>query len=169
MSRRWTGWVLTAAAIAAGPAPALSSNDPSNAYPQDVPRSIMQASPPQPPRDGIGPVAGADGDYTNCLELAASREAMAVHSGRTLVLHQPYPGSKANGDLRFNADTSSGADESLRRAIEHSKDIGTGEAMLPSLPEGKLMPEGTAQQEPVRAACGIPGGLTLLLPAGATL
>jgi hypothetical protein len=160
MLRRWTGWVLTAAAVAAGPAPALSSNDPSNPYGQDGPPSIMAV---QPPRAGIWPIAGGDGDYTNCLELTASSEAMAVHSGRVLVLEQPYPASRANRDLRFNADTSSGADESLRRAIEHGKGVG-GQAMLPSLSEGKLMPEGSAQPEHVRAACGIPGGMTLLLP-----
>src|SRR5262249_31788872 len=148
MSRRMTGWVLTAAAIAAGPAPALSSNDPSNPYGQDGPPSIMPAA-AQPSRAGIGPIAGGDGDYTNCLELTASSEAMAVHSGRVLVLEQPYPASRANRDLRFNADTSSGADESLRRAIEHGKGAGAGQVLLPSLSEGKLMPEGTRQPEHV--------------------
>jgi hypothetical protein len=137
MSRRWTGWVLTAAAVAAGPAPALSSNDPSNPYAEQHLRATL---------------AGGDGDYTNCLEVTTPREAVAGHSGRILVLQQPYPGSKANGDLRFEADTPSDADESLRRAIERSKGPGFDPVML----------RWPAQ---VRAACGIPGGLTLLVPA----
>ena len=138
MSRRWTGWVLTAAAIAAGPAPALSSNDPSNPYLQQQPRATL---------------AGGEEDYSNCLEVATPREAAVGRSGRILVLEQPYPGSKANGDLRFEADTSSGADESLRRAIESSKGPGSGQTI-------------TVRPAQVRAACGIPRGMTLLAPVG---
>ena len=136
MCRRWTGWVLTAAAIAAGPAPALSSSETSNPYLQQQLRATL---------------AGSEEDYSNCLELATPREATVRNSGKILVLHQPYPGSKANGDLRFEADTSSGADESLRRAIESSKGPGSGQVIQPAQ---------------VRAACGIPRRLTLLVPTG---
>jgi len=152
MSRRWTGWVLTAAAIAAGPAPALSSND----FPQTLQTIVAQA-------DAVPPAGG----HTDCLEIVTPREFMALRNGKVLVLNQPYPSSKANANVRFDSGMAGEADERLLGAIDRSKRATAGQAMLPwpSLPAGKLMPGGAVQPAEVRAACGIPKGLTLLTPA----
>jgi len=150
MSRRWTGWVLTAAAIAAGPAPALSSNE----SPQTQRTIVAQA-------DAL-PAAGG---YTDCLEVVTPREFMVPHNGKVLVLDRPYPSSTANANLRFDSGMAGDADEQLRSAIARSTGNGSGEAapwLL--LPEGKLVPPGAVQPTAVRAACGIPRGLTLLAP-----
>lgn len=147
MSRRWTGWVLTAAAIAAGPAPALSSNDPSNPYRHDLPQTVMPADSRQPS------AVAQDGIYTDCLEVNPPRAALAVRSDTITVLREPYPGSKANGDLRFDTSLPADIDPSLRSAIEQSKGAGAA------------IPEGSARPARVRAACGIPRGVTLLAPA----
>jgi hypothetical protein len=152
MSRRWTGWVLTAAAIAAGPAPALSSNDPLQTPGQGFATTVAQA-------DAAPPAGG----YSDCLELTPPREA--VKGGEVLVLKMPYPTSKANGDLRLNG-MSGGADAQLRAAIERSKGDGAGEDMeWLLLPDDKLVPQGVVQPTKVRSACGIPKGLTQLLPS----
>jgi hypothetical protein len=153
MSRRLTGWVLTAAVIAAGPAPALSNNDPNET--QGFRPVVAQA-------DAVPPAGG----YTDCLEVTNPRDVTGVRGGEIPVLKGPYPSNKANGDVRFERGMAGDADERLLGAIDRSKRAGTGPAMLPwpSLPEGKLMPEGAVQPTQVRAACGIPKGLTLLLP-----
>jgi len=147
MSRRWTGWVLTAAAIAAGPAPALSSNDPSNPYRRDLPQTAMPADSRQPS------AVAQDGTYTDCLEVAPPRAALAVRGDTIPVLREPYPDSKANGDLRFDTGLPADIDPSLRSTIEQSKR------------PVAAMPEGSARPARVRAACGIPRGVTLLAPA----
>jgi len=130
MSRPWTGWVLTAAAIAAGPAPALSSNE----SPRPLQAILAQAA-------AVPPAGGG----TDCLELVTPPEFKVLHNGEVLVLKKPYPTSKADGDIRSDA----------------------ARVMLPrlSLPEGTLLPDGAMQPAQVRAACGIPKGLTLLSPA----
>jgi len=152
MSRRWTGWVLTAAAIAAGPAPALSSNQ----SPQPLLAILAQAAP-------------ADG-YTPCLEVATPPEPLVLRNGEVLVLDRPYPPSEAKSDLRFEGGMAGDVDDRLGAAIDHSKRAASGQAMLPwpSLPAGKRAPEGTVQPTEARAACGIPKGLTLLAPAAAS-
>ena len=154
MSRPWTGWVLTAAAIAAGPAPALSSNDLSETLGPGYPVAQADAVPPA-------------GGYTDCLEVVTPREFMVLHNGKVLVLDRPYPSSKANATLRFDSGMAGEADDRLLGAIDRSKRAAAGQAMLPwpSLPAGKLMPEGAVQPTQVRAACGIPRGVTLLTPA----
>jgi hypothetical protein len=167
MSRRLTGWVLTAAAIAAGPAPALSSNDLNKNLGQEFQPTVTPVGSMQLLRDGIRYLAGDDTDYTDCLEIMTPREYAVLRGGRVLVLHQPYPTSSANGNLRFDSGMSSDADEQLLGAIDRSKQASSGHATLPwpSIPTGKLLPEGKVQPEHVKAACGIPRGLTLLAPA----
>jgi hypothetical protein len=95
------------------------------------------------------------------------REVMVLRGGKVLVLRQPYPTRNANGNLRFESGMAGDADEQLLGAIDRSKHAGSGQAMLPwpSIPTGKLLPEGKVQPEHVKAACGIPRGLTLLGPA----
>jgi hypothetical protein len=151
MSRRLTGWVLTAAAIAAGPAPALSSNDPNQIPGQSFQTTVAQA-------DAL--------PSSDCLEVTTPHEA--VKGGDVVVLKRPYPTSEANGDVGVDSVLSGDTDEQLRSAIDGSKRAGSGEAMQwLLLPTGKLMPQGAAQPTHVRAACGIPRGLTLRAPDAA--
>ena len=150
MSRRWTGWVLTAAAIAAGPAPALSSNDPS------------QASQPTVAQADVVPPAGG---YTDCLEVTPQRVVPTARGGGIVILKMPYPTNKANGDLSLDNGMSTGAAEQLGATIERSKGASAGEDMQwLLLPDSKLVLQGAVQPAEVRAACGIPKGLTLLVP-----
>ena len=151
MSRPWTGWVLTAAAIAAGPAPALSSKSPNHASTQVVAQG-----------DAVPPVSG----HTDCLEVTLPHVVVDVRRGEVFVLKGPYPTSKANGNLHLNKGIPAATDEQLRAWIERSKGDGADEDMQwLLLPDGKLVPKDDVQPTEVRAACGIPKGLTLLLPS----
>lgn len=155
MSRRLTGWVLTAAMIAALPAPALSSNDPINNLGRDFRPTVTPLGSTQLLRDGMGSLAGDDNDHTDCLEVMTPREFTVLHGGKLLVVQRPYPKSNANGADRFDRGMAGDADEQLLGIIDPGKHFSSGQAMLP---EGKVRPDH------VRAACGIPGGLTLLAP-----
>lgn len=143
MSRRWTGWVLTAAAIAAGPAPALSSNE----SPQTQRTIVAQA-------EALPPAGG----YADCLEVTTPHVVTAIQGGDVVVLKRPYPTSKANGDLRLDKDMSTDTEAQLR-----SKGTSDAAPWL-LLPEGKVAPQGAVRPTAVHAACGIPKGLTLLAP-----
>jgi len=165
MSRRLTGWVLTAAVIAAGPAPALSRNDLDQGLGQDFQPTAMHVGAMPLLRDGIRSLAGDDRDYTDCLEVMTPREFAVLRGGKVLV--QPYPTSNANSKIRIDSGMAGDADEQLLGAIDRSKHASSGQAMLPwpSVPSGELQPEGKVQAEHVKAACGIPRGLTLLAPS----
>ncbi len=164
MSRRLTGWVLIAAVIAA--LPALSSNDPDQDLGRDFQPTVTHLGPMQLLRDGLRSLAGDDRDYTDCLEVMAPREITVLRGGRILVLGRPYPTSNANGNIQIDSGMSGDADEQLLGAIDRSKHPSSGQAILPwpSVPSGEQLPEGRVQPEHVKAACGIPRGLTLLAP-----
>ena len=137
MSRPWTGWVLTAAVMAALPAPALSSNDTSNESGQDL-RPMLS-------------VAGDDGDYTNCLEVSPGRQpqdALQTMKGPPV-------------DVYVRGRPAGGIAADIARAKRGAADAATPE---PLLIDRDLATTATARPAAIKAACGIPRGLTLLVP-----
>jgi len=164
MSRRLTGWVLTAAAIAALPAPALSSNDPNNNLGQDFRPTVAHVGSIQPLRDGIRSLAGDDGDYTNCLEVNPGQFTVL----RNGAVQQPQSGlptiAAGKGppvDIYIPDHPAEGIVGEIARAKRGAADQATSG---PLLIDRNLPPNGTVRPEHVKAACGIPRGLTLLVP-----
>ena len=139
MSRRLTGWVLTAAVIAALPAPALSSSDPSNI----------------PGRDSVGSpsLIGVDGDFTNCFEVMPVLQPQAG-----------LPRAAGKGrpvDVYVREHPTEGIASEIARAKRGAADLAVPGSLLI---DRNLTPNVTARHDQIRAACGIPGGLTLLAP-----
>jgi hypothetical protein len=150
MSRRWTGWVLTAAAIAAGPAPALSSNDLHQDPDQAVRPTVTHA--------GAVPllrVAGDDGDYTHCLEVTPVQQP---HSG----LQTMAAGKGPPVDVYVPEHRAEGIAAEIARAKGGTADQATSGSLLI---DRELPPNGMARPDQIKAACGIPRELTLLVPA----
>jgi hypothetical protein len=155
MSRRLTGWVLTAAVIAALPAPALSSNDPITNPGQNARPAIAAVGSLQPSREGIRPLAGGDGDFTNCLEVTPVQQPRGGLSGMAAGKGPPV-------DIYVCEHSTADIAGEIARAKRGAAD----QAMPGSLSiDRKLPPNGTARPDQIRAACGIPGGLTLFAPA----
>ena len=146
MSRRLTGWVLTAAVIAALPAPALSSNDSSNIPGRDFKPTAGPVDSPS--------LVGEDGDFTNCFEVTPVLQPQAG-----------LPRAAGKGppvDIYVSEHPTEGIAGEIARAKRGAAD----QAMPGSLLiDRNLPPNGTARPDQIRAACGIPGGLTLLAPA----
>jgi hypothetical protein len=151
MSRRLTGWVLTAAVIAALPAPALSSNDPSNNLGQDFRPAAAHVGSVQPSREGSQPLAGSDGDDTNCLEVTSAQQprgGMGAAKGAPVDIYLPeHPA------------------EGIAAEIARAKRDATGQAMPEPLLIDRNLPSGAGRPDQIKAACGIPRGLTLRVPA----
>ena len=149
MSRRLTGWVLTAAVIAALPAPALSSNDPNNDLGPDFRRAV----------------AGDDGDYTRCLEVTPEASTGLRNAGAQPPQDGPptiAAGKAPPVDIYLPEHPAEGIAAEIARAKRGAAD----QAMRPGplLIDRNLPPNGTVQPDHIKAACGIPRGLTLLAP-----
>jgi hypothetical protein len=157
MSRRSTGWVLTAAVIAALPAPALSSNDPINNLGQDARPAIAAVGSLQPSREGIRPLAGDDGDFTNCLEMTPPQQPRGGLSGTAAGKGPPV-------DIYVREHSTADIAGEIARAKRGAADQAMPE---PLLIDRNLPPNGTARPDQIKAACGIPRGLTLFAPAAA--
>jgi hypothetical protein len=143
MSRRLTGWVLTAAVIAALPAPALSSNDSSTIPGRDFKPTVVPS------------VVGEDGDFTNCFEVTPVLQPQ----GR-------LPGMAAGKGPPVDIYVREHPTEGIAGEIARAKRGAADQAMPGSLLiDRTLTPNGTARPDQIKAACGIPGGLTLLPPA----
>ena len=157
MSRRLTGWVLTAAVIAALPAPALSSNDPSNIPGQDFRPTVAPAGSLQPSRVRIQFLVEDDGDYTNCLEVSPVQRPQSglptMTTGKGPPVDVYIPGHPA---------------ESIAGEIARAKG-GAADQVTPRplLIDRNLPPSGTTPPDQIKAACGIPRGLTLFAPTAA--
>ena len=142
MSRRLTGWVLTAAVIAALPAPALSSNDSSNIPGRDFRPTAVPS------------LVDEDGDFTNCFEVTPGL--------------QPQVGLPRAGGKGPPVDIYVGEHptEGIAGEIARAKRGAAGQAMPGSLLiDRTLTPNATVRPDQIKAACGIPGGLTLFTPA----
>ena len=146
MSRRLTGWVLTAAVIAALPAPALSSNDPSNIPGRDFKPTDFPS------------LVGQGGDFTNCFEVTPVLQPQGGLATMTTGKGPPV-------DV-YIADHRVG---SLAGEIARAKRSPADRAISGSLLLDRSPPSnGTARPDQIKAACGIPRGLTLLAPTGMT-
>ncbi len=166
MSRRLTGWVLTAAAIAAGPAPALCSSDLNNNLGQHFRPTVAHVGSVQPLREGIRSLAGDDRDYTNCLEVNPG-QFMAFRNGTVLHLESGLPTKDASKGPPVDIYEPERPEEGILGEIARAKRGGADQAMPPGplLIGRDLPPSGMVQPDHIKAACGIPGGLTLLVPA----
>ena len=157
MSRRLTGWVLTAAVIAALPAPALSSNDPISNPGQDFRPTVAPVGSLRPSPEGSQPLAGSDGDFTNCLEVAPAQQPQGGLPGMAVAKGPPvdiYMRDRSTADI---------AGEIARAKRGAADQMAPG----PLLIDRNLPPNGTARPDQIKAACGIPRGLTLFAPAAA--
>jgi hypothetical protein len=145
MSRRLTGWVLTAAVIAALPAPALSSSDPSNTLGRDFKPTAGSVGSPS--------LIGDDGDFTNCFEVTPVLQPQAG-----------LPRAAGKGrpvDVYVREHPTESIASDIARAKRGAPDLAVPKSLLI---DRNLTPNATARPDPIRAACGIPGGLTLLAP-----
>lgn len=163
MSRRLTGWVLTAA-IAALPAPALSSNDLDQDLDQDFQPTVTHVGSMPLLRDGIRSLAGDDRDYTDCLEVNPG-QFMVLRNGMILHLESGFPTKNAERSAPVDIYIPEHPEEGIVGEIARAKSGAAEQAMPPLLIDRDLLPNGTVQLDHIKAACGIPRGLTLLAPA----
>jgi len=143
MSRRLTGWVLTAAVIAALPAPALSSNDSRNIPGPDFTPTAVPS------------LVGEDGDFTNCFETTPVLQPQVGLAGTAAGKGPPV-------DIYVREHPTASIAGDIARAKRGAADPAMPESLLI---DRNLPPNGTARPDQIRAACGIPGGLTQLAPA----
>lgn len=137
MSRRLTGWVLTAAVIAALPAPALSSNDPTNNLGPDFRATV----------------AGDDGDYTGCLEVTPGAFT-GPRNGAVQQSQSGLPAMAAGKGPPVDIYLPEHPAEGIVAEIASAKRSAADQALQP----------GPMLIDHIKAACGIPRGLTLLVP-----
>jgi hypothetical protein len=139
--------MLTAAVIAALPASALSSNDPSNIPGRDFKPTAGSVGSPS--------LIGDDGDFTNCFEVTPVLQPQGGLPGMAAGKGPPV-------DIYVREHPTEGIVGEIARAKRGAAD----QAMPGSLLiDRNLTPNGTARPDQIKAACGIPGGLTLLPPA----
>jgi len=166
MSRRLTGWVLTAAMIAAGPSSALSSNDLDQDLGREFQPTVTHVGAMPLLRDGTRSLAGNDRDYTDCLEVTPKEFAL-LQNGMVLHLESGLPTKGVEKSAPVDIYIPDRPEQGIVGEIARAKRGAADQAMPlgPLLIDRDLLPNGTVQADHIKAACGIPRGLTLLVPA----